>query len=54
MAAIVGAAGLRPSLAAAHAGKKLLLANKEALVISGQLFMDAVASSGAVLLPIDS
>ena len=54
MAAIVGAAGLRPSLAAAYAGKKLLLANKEALVISGQLFMDAVASSGAVLLPIDS
>lgn len=54
MAAIVGAAGLRPSLAAAHAGKKLLLANKEALVISGQLFMDAVASSGATLLPIDS
>ena len=54
MAAIVGAAGLRPSLAAAHAGKKLLLANKEALVISGQLFMDAVVSSGATLLPIDS
>jgi 1-deoxy-D-xylulose-5-phosphate reductoisomerase len=54
MAAIVGAAGLRPSLAAARAGKKLLLANKEALVISGQLFMDAVAASGATLLPIDS
>lgn len=54
MAAIVGAAGLRPSLAAAHAGKKLLLANKEALVISGQLFMDAVAASGSSLLPIDS
>jgi 1-deoxy-D-xylulose-5-phosphate reductoisomerase len=54
MAAIVGAAGLRPSLAAAHAGKKLLLANKEALVISGQLFMDAVVASGATLLPIDS
>jgi 1-deoxy-D-xylulose-5-phosphate reductoisomerase len=54
MAAIVGAAGLRPSLAAAHAGKKLLLANKEALVISGAMFMDAVAASGAMLLPIDS
>ncbi|WP_287365619.1 1-deoxy-D-xylulose-5-phosphate reductoisomerase [Thauera sp.] len=54
MAAIVGAAGLRPSLAAARAGKKVLLANKEALVLSGQLFMDAVAASGAVLLPIDS
>lgn len=54
MAAIVGAAGLGPSLAAASAGKKLLLANKEALVISGQLFMDAVAASGATLLPIDS
>jgi len=54
MAAIVGAAGLRASLAAARAGKKLLLANKEALVISGQLFMDAVAASGATLLPIDS
>jgi len=54
MAAIVGAAGLGPSLAAARAGKKLLLANKEALVISGQLFMDAVAVSGSTLLPIDS
>jgi len=54
MAAIVGAAGLGPSLAAANAGKKLLLANKEALVISGQLFMDAVATSGSTLLPIDS
>ncbi|HEY5798853.1 MAG TPA: 1-deoxy-D-xylulose-5-phosphate reductoisomerase [Burkholderiaceae bacterium] len=54
MAAIVGAAGLAPTLAAARAGKKILLANKEALVMSGQLFMDAVASSGAVLLPIDS
>ena len=54
MAAIVGAAGLRPTLAAAHAGKKLLLANKEALVISGALFMNAVAASGATLLPIDS
>ncbi|NRR31492.1 1-deoxy-D-xylulose-5-phosphate reductoisomerase [Oxalobacteraceae bacterium] len=54
MAAIVGAAGLAPTLAAARAGKKVLLANKEALVMSGQLFMDAVAESGAVLLPIDS
>ncbi|ENO90297.1 1-deoxy-D-xylulose-5-phosphate reductoisomerase [Thauera linaloolentis] len=54
MAAIVGAAGLGPALAAARAGKKVLLANKEALVLSGRLFMDAVAESGAVLLPIDS
>ena len=54
MAAIVGAAGLAPTMAAAHAGKKVLLANKEALVISGQLFMDAIAASGSVLLPIDS
>ncbi|MBC7501788.1 MAG: 1-deoxy-D-xylulose-5-phosphate reductoisomerase [Herminiimonas sp.] len=54
MAAIVGAAGLNPTLAAARAGKKILLANKEALVMSGQLFMDAVEASGAVLLPIDS
>lgn len=54
MAAIVGAAGLGPTLAAARAGKKVLLANKEALVMSGQLFMDAVAASGATLLPIDS
>jgi 1-deoxy-D-xylulose-5-phosphate reductoisomerase len=54
MAAIVGAAGLAPSLAAARAGKKVLLANKEALVMSGQLFMDAIAHSGAQLLPIDS
>ncbi|WP_194270590.1 1-deoxy-D-xylulose-5-phosphate reductoisomerase [Glaciimonas soli] len=54
MAAIVGAAGLAPSLAAARAGKKILLANKEALVMSGQLFIDAVRSSGATLLPIDS
>jgi 1-deoxy-D-xylulose-5-phosphate reductoisomerase len=54
MAAIVGAAGLAPTLAAAKAGKKVLLANKEALVMSGQLFMDAVTASGAVLLPIDS
>lgn len=54
MAAIVGAAGLAPTLAAARAGKKVMLANKEALVMSGQLFMDAVEASGAVLLPIDS
>ncbi|UCZ87206.1 1-deoxy-D-xylulose-5-phosphate reductoisomerase [Pseudomonas sp. L5B5] len=54
MAAIVGAAGLRPTLAAVHAGKKILLANKEALVMSGALFMQAVGSSGSVLLPIDS
>ena len=54
MAAIVGAAGLAPTMAAALAGKKVLLANKEALVISGQLFMDAIAASGSVLLPIDS
>lgn len=54
MAAIVGAAGLPPTLAAVRAGKRVLLANKEALVMSGQLFMDAVASSGAELLPIDS
>src|SRR5450830_79891 len=53
-AAIVGAAGLAPTLAAARAGKKVLLANKEALVMSGQLFMDAVHDNGAVLLPIDS
>ncbi len=54
MAAIVGAAGLPGSLAAARAGKTVLLANKEALVMAGRLFMDAVHSSGAVLLPIDS
>jgi len=54
MAAIVGAAGLRPTLAAVEAGKKVLLANKEALVMSGALFMDAVRRSGSVLLPIDS
>ena len=54
MAAIVGAAGLIPTLAAAKAGKRVLLANKEALVLSGQLFMDAVHASGAELLPIDS
>jgi 1-deoxy-D-xylulose-5-phosphate reductoisomerase len=54
MAAIVGAAGLAPALAAARAGKKVLLANKEALVMSGQLFMDAVREHKATLLPIDS
>ena len=54
MAAIVGAAGLRPTLAAVEAGKRVLLANKEALVMSGALFMQAVRASGAVLLPIDS
>lgn len=54
MAAIVGAAGLPPTLSAVRAGKRVLLANKEALVMSGQLFMDAVAESGAELLPIDS
>ncbi|WP_277051545.1 1-deoxy-D-xylulose-5-phosphate reductoisomerase [Zestomonas thermotolerans] len=54
MAAIVGAAGLRPTLAAVQAGKKVLLANKEALVMSGALFMHAVQASGAMLLPIDS
>ena len=54
MAAIVGAAGLLPSLAAAKAGKTVLLANKEALVMSGDIFMQAVAESGGQLLPIDS
>lgn len=54
MAAIVGAAGLESSLAAARAGRKLLLANKESLVVSGQLLMDAVRDGGASLLPIDS
>jgi 1-deoxy-D-xylulose-5-phosphate reductoisomerase len=54
MAAIVGAAGLAPCLAAAKAGKRLLLANKEALVVGGALFMDAVKRNGATLLPIDS
>ncbi|HCU89854.1 MAG TPA: 1-deoxy-D-xylulose-5-phosphate reductoisomerase [Gammaproteobacteria bacterium] len=54
MAGIVGAAGLLPSIAAARAGKRVMLANKEALVMSGQLFMDAVAEGNAVLLPIDS
>lgn len=54
MAAIVGAAGLQPCLAAARAGKRLLLANKEALVVGGALFMRAVQEGGATLLPIDS
>lgn len=54
MAAIVGAAGLAPALAAARAGKRLLLANKEALVVGGELFMQAVREGGATLLPIDS
>ncbi|MBT9490472.1 MAG: 1-deoxy-D-xylulose-5-phosphate reductoisomerase [Rubrivivax sp.] len=54
MAAIVGAAGLAPCLAAARAGKRLLLANKEALVVGGAYFMDAVLEGGATLLPIDS
>jgi 1-deoxy-D-xylulose-5-phosphate reductoisomerase len=54
MAAIVGAAGLKPSIAAARAGKRILLANKETLVMSGSLFMQAVEQGGATLLPIDS
>ena len=54
MAAIVGAAGLLPTLAAAKSGKRVLLANKEALVMSGEIFMDAIANNGAQLLPIDS
>jgi len=54
MAAIVGAAGLRPTLAAARAGKKILLANKETLVLAGNVFMDEVQKSGSILLPIDS
>ncbi len=54
MASIVGAAGLAPCLAAARAGKRLLLANKEALVVGGALFMAAVREGGAALLPIDS
>jgi 1-deoxy-D-xylulose-5-phosphate reductoisomerase len=54
MAAVVGAAGLVPTLAAARAGKKLLLANKEALVMAGPIFMEEVRASGASLLPIDS
>lgn len=54
MAAIVGAAGLMPTMAAVKAGKRVLLANKEALVMSGQLFVDAVRESGAELMPVDS
>jgi 1-deoxy-D-xylulose-5-phosphate reductoisomerase len=54
MAAIVGAAGLAPCLAAARKGKRLLLANKEALVVGGEFFLQTVKASGAVLLPIDS
>ena len=54
MAAIVGAAGLAPCMAAARAGKRLLLANKEALVVGGAVFLDAVRQGGAQLLPIDS
>ncbi|MPN02836.1 1-deoxy-D-xylulose 5-phosphate reductoisomerase [bioreactor metagenome] len=54
MAAIVGAAGLAPCIAAARAGKRLLLANKEAIVVGGQVFMSAVKEGGATLLPIDS
>lgn len=54
MAAIVGAAGLPPTLAAVRAGKRVLLANKESLVMAGELFMGEVRASGSVLLPIDS
>ncbi len=54
MAAIVGAAGLRPALAAARAGKRILLANKETLVMAGRFFMEAVREGGATILPIDS
>ncbi|WP_028117293.1 1-deoxy-D-xylulose-5-phosphate reductoisomerase [Ferrimonas senticii] len=54
MAAIVGAAGLPSTMAAVRKGKRILLANKEALVVSGRLFMDEVAKSGATLLPVDS
>ncbi len=54
MAAIVGAAGLAPCLAAARTGKRLLLANKEALVVGGELFLSTVKAGGAILLPIDS
>jgi 1-deoxy-D-xylulose-5-phosphate reductoisomerase len=54
MAAIVGAAGLLPTIEAAKLGKRILLANKEALVMAGDIFMSAIASSGAELLPIDS
>ncbi len=54
VAAIVGAAGVRPTLAAVEAGKRILLANKETLVVTGALFMDAVKRHGATLLPVDS
>ncbi len=54
MAAIVGAAGLEPTLAAARAGKRVMLANKEVLVMAGELFMHAVREYGATLLPVDS
>lgn len=54
MAAIVGAAGLNSTLAAVRKGKRILLANKEALVVSGRIFMDAVTEHGATLLPVDS
>lgn len=54
VAAIVGASGMQPTLAAARAGKKILLANKETLVMAGQLFMDTVRAAGATLLPVDS
>ena len=54
VAAVVGAAGLKPVLAAAGAGKRILLANKEALVMAGPVFMDAVRRGGATLLPVDS
>ncbi len=54
MAAIVGSAGLKPSIAAAKAGKRILLANKETLVMAGSIFMQAVEQGRATLLPIDS
>ena len=54
VAAIVGAAGLVPTLAAAKAGKRILLANKEALVMSGRLFVDTVRDNNAILMPVDS
>jgi len=54
MAAIVGAAGMASTLAAAKAGKRIMLANKESLVLAGDIFMDAVKSSGAELIPVDS
>lgn len=54
MSAIVGAAGLKPTMAAAQAGKRVLLANKEALVVAGEILMETVEENGAVLLPVDS